>query len=29
VTASGLERYVRSQQTGSPGSGSSLSPPWM
>ncbi|MFD4553619.1 hypothetical protein ACFWP5_04740 [Streptomyces sp. NPDC058469] len=27
VTASGLERYVRPQQTGSPGIGSSLSPP--
>lgn len=26
---SGLEKYVRSQQTGSPGSGESLSPPWM
>ncbi|MBQ1092538.1 hypothetical protein [Streptomyces sp. B93] len=29
VTASGLERYVRDQQTGSPGTGASLSPPWM
>jgi hypothetical protein len=29
VTASGLEAYVRVQQTGSPGSGASLSPPWM
>ncbi|MFJ5266120.1 hypothetical protein ACIQAC_37240 [Streptomyces sp. NPDC088387] len=29
VTASGLERYVRPQQTGRPGSGASLSPPWM
>ncbi|MFJ3670674.1 hypothetical protein ACIPSE_29870 [Streptomyces sp. NPDC090106] len=29
VTASGLERYVRAQQTGSPGTGSSLSPPRM
>jgi hypothetical protein len=29
VTASGLERYVRVQQTGSPGTGSSLSPPLM
>jgi hypothetical protein len=27
VTASGLERYVRVQQTGSPGTGASLSPP--
>lgn len=27
VTASGLERYVRVQQTGSPGTGPSLSPP--
>ncbi|MCX4702930.1 hypothetical protein [Streptomyces sp. NBC_01373] len=27
VTASGLERYVRVQQTGSPGTGSSLAPP--
>ncbi|WP_406728791.1 hypothetical protein WJ438_35170 [Streptomyces sp. GD-15H] len=27
VTASGRERYVRSQQTGSPGTGASLSPP--
>ncbi|MBC9729700.1 hypothetical protein [Streptomyces sp. TRM68367] len=27
VTTSGLERYVRSQQTGSPGTGSSLLPP--
>ncbi|WP_217240761.1 hypothetical protein [Streptomyces sp. AC555_RSS877] len=27
VTASGLERHVRVQQTGSPGTGSSLSPP--
>ncbi|MFJ8139607.1 hypothetical protein [Streptomyces sp. NPDC096013] len=27
VTASGLERFVRPQQTGSPGTGSSLSPP--
>ncbi|MFD4525701.1 hypothetical protein ACFWP7_17580 [Streptomyces sp. NPDC058470] len=25
----GLEKYVGSQQTGSPGSGASLSPPWM
>ncbi|WKX14972.1 hypothetical protein [Streptomyces sp. NL15-2K] len=29
VTASGLERYVRVQQTGSPGTGASLSPPFM
>ncbi|CAL9368183.1 hypothetical protein [Streptomyces sp. enrichment culture] len=29
VTASGLEAYVRPQQTGSPGTGASLSPPWM
>ncbi|MDO0917147.1 hypothetical protein QQM39_42010 [Streptomyces sp. DT2A-34] len=29
VTASGLERYVRVQQTGSPGTGSSLLPPSM
>lgn len=29
VTASGLESYVRPQQTGSPGTGASLSPPWM
>lgn len=29
VTASGLEGYVRVQQTGSPGTGSSLSPPLM
>jgi hypothetical protein len=29
VTASGLERLVRPQQTGSPGTGSSLSPPLM
>ncbi|WP_367325014.1 hypothetical protein [Streptomyces sp. HUAS ZL42] len=29
VTASGLERYVRDQQTGSPGTGSSLFPPLM
>lgn len=29
VTASGLERYVRAQQIGSPGTGSSLSPPLM
>lgn len=29
VTASGLERHVRVQQTGSPGTGSSLSPPLM
>jgi hypothetical protein len=28
VTESGLERYVRAQQTGSPGTGASLSPPW-
>ncbi|MFE6281263.1 hypothetical protein [Streptomyces sp. NPDC057877] len=28
VTASGLEGYVRPQQTGSPGTGASLSPPW-
>ncbi|MEU9166415.1 hypothetical protein AB0D34_01145 [Streptomyces sp. NPDC048420] len=28
VTASGLERYVTVQQTGSPGTGSSLSPPF-
>ncbi|MFJ8060457.1 hypothetical protein [Streptomyces sp. NPDC096142] len=27
VTVSGLERFVRAQQTGSPGTGSSLSPP--
>ncbi|GGJ07623.1 hypothetical protein GCM10010121_017610 [Streptomyces brasiliensis] len=27
VTASGLERYVGSQQTGSPGTGSSFLPP--
>ncbi|MFE7174106.1 hypothetical protein [Streptomyces sp. NPDC057616] len=27
VTTSGLERFVRDQQTGSPGTGSSLSPP--
>ncbi|MEV7341006.1 hypothetical protein [Streptomyces sp. NPDC093544] len=25
----GLEKHLRSQQTGSPGSGASLSPPWM
>lgn len=29
VTYSGLERHVRAQQTGSPGTGSSLSPPLM
>ncbi|MFJ5304790.1 hypothetical protein [Streptomyces sp. NPDC088350] len=29
VTVSGLERFVRPQQTGSPGTGSSLSPPLM
>ncbi|MER7188414.1 hypothetical protein ABT404_54695 [Streptomyces hyaluromycini] len=29
AVASGLERYVRAQQTGSPGSGSSLVPPLM
>jgi hypothetical protein len=29
VTVSGLEQYVRPQQTGSPGTGSSLSPPLM
>jgi hypothetical protein len=29
VTVSGLEAYVRPQQTGSPGTGASLSPPWM
>lgn len=29
VTVSGLEEYVRDQQTGSPGTGSSLSPPSM
>ncbi|MCI3242821.1 hypothetical protein [Streptomyces spinosisporus] len=29
VTASGLERFVRDQQTGSPGTGSSLLPPLM
>ncbi|MEU9241934.1 hypothetical protein [Streptomyces sp. NPDC048385] len=29
AVASGLERYVRAQQTGSPGSGSSSTPPWM
>ncbi|MER5791255.1 hypothetical protein [Streptomyces sp. NPDC001980] len=29
AVASGLERYVRAQQTGSPGSGSSFSPPLM
>ena len=29
VTASGLEHHVRAQQTGSPGTGSSLSPPLM
>ncbi|MET9567256.1 hypothetical protein [Streptomyces tauricus] len=29
TTASGLEKYVRGQQTGSPGTGESLSPPWM
>ncbi|MFH8470497.1 hypothetical protein [Streptomyces sp. NPDC017991] len=29
TTASGLEKYVRGQQTGSPGTGASLSPPWM
>ncbi|MFD5624743.1 hypothetical protein [Streptomyces sp. NPDC127072] len=29
VMPSGLETYVRSQQTGSPGTGESLSPPWM
>jgi hypothetical protein len=29
TTASGLEKYVRGQQTGSPGSGASLSPPLM
>nr|WSY56861.1 hypothetical protein OG999_46465 [Streptomyces sp. NBC_00886] len=29
VTVSGLERHVRPQQTGSPGTGSSLSPPLM
>ncbi|MFK4104730.1 hypothetical protein ACI2L1_32595 [Streptomyces sp. NPDC019531] len=29
VTASGLERYVTVQQTGSPGTGSSLAPPLM
>ncbi|MDH6219166.1 hypothetical protein [Streptomyces pseudovenezuelae] len=29
VTASGLERFVRDQQTGSPGTGASLSPPLM
>jgi hypothetical protein len=29
VTDSGLERYVGAQQPGSPGSGASLSPPWM
>jgi hypothetical protein len=29
TVTSGLERYVRSQQTGSPGSGASLSPPVM
>jgi hypothetical protein len=28
TTASGLEKYVRGQQTGSPGTGESLSPPW-
>ncbi|NEA65144.1 hypothetical protein [Streptomyces sp. SID12488] len=28
VVASGLEPYVRAQQTGSPGTGASLSPPW-
>ncbi|PSM38008.1 hypothetical protein C6Y14_39230 [Streptomyces dioscori] len=28
TTASGLEKYVRGQQTGSPGTGASLSPPW-
>ncbi|MFD6292291.1 hypothetical protein [Streptomyces sp. NPDC060205] len=28
TTASGLEKYVRAQQTGSPGTGESLSPPW-
>ncbi|MEV0172109.1 hypothetical protein AB0I00_13445 [Streptomyces sp. NPDC050803] len=28
VTASGLERFAGAQQTGSPGTGSSLSPPW-
>ncbi|WP_105969323.1 hypothetical protein [Streptomyces geranii] len=29
VVASGLEPYVRAQQTGSPGTARSLSPPWM
>ncbi|MEU0966149.1 hypothetical protein ABZ357_12270 [Streptomyces sp. NPDC005917] len=29
AVASGLERYVRAQQTGSPGTGTSLSPPLM
>jgi hypothetical protein len=29
VTASGPERFLRPQQTGSPGTGASLSPPWM
>ncbi|PAZ15724.1 hypothetical protein CLM62_13110 [Streptomyces sp. SA15] len=29
VTASGLERHVRVQQSGSPGTGASLSPPFM
>ncbi|MFD0307938.1 hypothetical protein [Streptomyces sp. NPDC127119] len=28
TTASGLEKYARGQQTGSPGTGASLSPPW-